>query len=59
MTRHHTRHTEDEAKSAHRLGDPGWLGAAVTRLATLLPTWGVTANRRAAEVVADLHDVAA
>ncbi|MEU9861598.1 hypothetical protein AB0D99_12020 [Streptomyces sp. NPDC047971] len=47
-----------KAKAAHRLGDREWMGAAVARLAALRPMWGFTVNRRAAEVIADLHDVA-
>ncbi|MEU6945403.1 hypothetical protein ABZ957_09225 [Streptomyces sp. NPDC046316] len=55
---HLFRHTV-EAKSAHRLGDPEWLGTAVARLAELSPSWSLTANRRAADVIADLHRVSA
>ncbi|MCT4352342.1 hypothetical protein M5362_04245 [Streptomyces sp. Je 1-79] len=53
---HLLRHTV-AAKAADRLGDAEWLATAVTRLATLRPSWGLTANRRAAEVIADLHNV--
>ncbi|CAM3585255.1 hypothetical protein NOGI109294_04020 [Nocardiopsis gilva] len=41
-----------EAKAAHRLGDPEWLGEAVTRVAALR-SW-LRPDRSVGEVIADL-----
>ncbi|MGC5342572.1 hypothetical protein [Streptomyces sp. DT171] len=46
--------TSAEAKAAHRLGDPEWLGEAVTRLATLPVRWAPSASRRVTEIIKDL-----
>jgi hypothetical protein len=43
-----------EARALHRLGDPEWLGAAVTRLAPLSSWWGPSLNRQVREIIEDL-----
>ncbi|MFG2129905.1 hypothetical protein ACGFNV_19165 [Streptomyces sp. NPDC048751] len=43
-----------EAKALHRLGDPEWMGAAVSRLAPLRTWWLPKANREVSEIIEDL-----